>query len=144
MDLWIVYAILAALVWGVEYSFAEKILERTSARLVFVWISAFQLCICLIYSLLSRKSLNPMPLLQKEVRLHTFVCCFTSLIAGLLIAMSIKASKNATVSSMIEISYPFFVALVSWLVFGQNKMTFWTWIGGFFISLGIFFIMKSK
>jgi drug/metabolite transporter (DMT)-like permease len=60
------------------------------------------------------------------------------LIAELCIGFSI-ISKNATLAGLIEISYPIFIALFSYLLF-KNKITIPTVIGGIIVFFGIFII----
>jgi hypothetical protein len=46
-------------------------------------------------------------------------------------------SKNATLSTLIEISYPIFIILLGWILFKQNHLTPSVLIGGGLIFTGI-------
>jgi drug/metabolite transporter (DMT)-like permease len=59
--------------------------------------------------------------------------------AELLIGFSIT-SKNATLSGLIEISYPLFIAIFAYLLFNDNQMNAGTVVGGALIFSGIFVI----
>jgi drug/metabolite transporter (DMT)-like permease len=60
------------------------------------------------------------------------------LIAEIFIGFSIIA-KNATIAGLIEISYPIFIALFSYLLF-KNTITISTVIGAAVIFIGIFIV----
>jgi drug/metabolite transporter (DMT)-like permease len=53
-----------------------------------------------------------------------------------LIALSIS-DKNATLAGVVEMSYPFFIALFSWALFGESTLNLATGIGGALILVGI-------
>ncbi len=61
------------------------------------------------------------------------------ILAELFIAFSIT-NKNATLSGLIEISYPIFIAIFSYLLFRENQINTATIAGGILIFLGIFII----
>ncbi|MGA2053413.1 MAG: EamA family transporter, partial [Opitutales bacterium] len=50
--------------------------------------------------------------------------------------------KNATLASLIEISYPFFVALFAWLLFRDVQLSWATALGGLLILAGIAIIYR--
>jgi drug/metabolite transporter (DMT)-like permease len=60
------------------------------------------------------------------------------LIAELFIGFSITA-RNATLAGLVEISYPIFIALFSYILF-KNHVTAPTVIGGIIIFAGVFVI----
>ncbi len=63
--------------------------------------------------------------------------------AGLLIFMSIEA-KNATVASLIEVSYPLFTAFFAWAFFRQNTISVSTLIGALFILIGVAIVARGN
>jgi drug/metabolite transporter (DMT)-like permease len=64
-----------------------------------------------------------------------------TVLAELFIGFSIQG-KNATLSGLIEISYPFFIAIFSYLLFRKNYLTLSTVFGGLFIAIGVFLIYR--
>jgi drug/metabolite transporter (DMT)-like permease len=60
------------------------------------------------------------------------------LIAELFIGFSITA-KNATLAGLIEISYPIFIALFSFILF-RSVVNLPTMLGGMIIFVGVFVI----
>lgn len=57
-------------------------------------------------------------------------------IAELLIGYSIS-TKNATLAGLIEISYPIYIVLFSFLIFGTYALNTGTLVGGALIFLGV-------
>ncbi len=64
------------------------------------------------------------------------VAVVSSAAGGLLIYMAI-GEKNATLASLIEISYPFFVAVFAWLFFRETQFNWPTILGGILILGGV-------
>ena len=60
-------------------------------------------------------------------------------LGNFLILSSIQ-SKNATLSGMIEISYPLFIAIFAYLFFKENQISLATLVGGLLIFGGVFVI----
>jgi drug/metabolite transporter (DMT)-like permease len=52
--------------------------------------------------------------------------------------------KNATLASLIEISYPFFVAVFAWLFFRETQFTWPTVFGGVLILSGVAVVFFSN
>jgi uncharacterized membrane protein len=61
------------------------------------------------------------------------------ILAEFFIAYSI-IGKNATISGLIEISYPLFIALFSFLIFREYSINTQTIIGGLLIFCGVIVI----
>jgi len=71
------------------------------------------------------------------------VAVITAMVAALLIFMSIQA-KNATVASLIEVTYPFFTAFFAWILFRQNTLNLATLVGGLLILAGVVIIARGN
>jgi drug/metabolite transporter (DMT)-like permease len=54
------------------------------------------------------------------------------------------SAKNPTLASLIEISYPFFVVLFTWVFFRQCQLNLSTMIGGLLILAGVFVIILGE
>ena len=134
---WVWLSILAALIWGLEYALGEKVLDKVSALLLFFWSCIIQAVFAIILATYTKTPLSPLPLLERHTRWPALCYGFLAFVAGLSITSSIKTSSNATISSLIEISYPFFVAMFTWLLFRENRMSWGVAVGGVLIMAGI-------
>ena len=67
----------------------------------------------------------------------------TSVLASVLLFMSIE-NKNATLASLIEITYPVFVALFAFLIFRQMHLNISVIIGGVLIMAGAALIIVNN
>jgi drug/metabolite transporter (DMT)-like permease len=139
--MYLFYALFAALLWGFDYAFAERVLRNISIP-VFLAIQLFfaSVAIGLIALIKGYWQQDLASLLASKSTIFLFglgIIAFT--IANILICSAIQ-SKNATLSSLIEISYPFFIALISWFFFKENQLTPSIAIGGTLIFIGSFII----
>ena len=139
--MWIIFSILAAVVWGFDYLFAEKVLKNISVlsfmslQLFFAFIISF---LVLMLSGTFKKDLVAMgSSRQLAAYLVAGVIAFTA--GNFLILTSINA-KNATLAGMIEISYPLFIALFAYLLFKENQINLGTLVGALLIFSGVFVI----
>ncbi len=71
------------------------------------------------------------------------VSIVASCIGGLCIYHAI-GGRNATVASLIEISYPLFVALFAWLFFRELQINWQTALGGLLILSGVSIVFLSN
>ncbi len=67
----------------------------------------------------------------------------TSVAGALLIYMAI-GEKNATLASLIEISYPLFVAFFAWVFFREVQINLATVLGGAMILGGVAVVFLSN
>ena len=144
--LWFWAALAAAILWGVSYALSDYTLKNGVSGTAQLAICGFVLTP--FYTLLAYHSGS----LQTSIRalrgdnrlVFYFVMvavCYAC--ANMLTFWSIR-EKNATLSSMIEIAYPFFTAIFVWLIFGENQLTLNSTIGGALILSGIALIYFSK
>lgn len=139
--MWILFAIGASVFWGLTYVFNEQVYKKIS---VLTSLALASLVIFIITLALSYFSNNLKPDLisiasSKKLLLFVVLGIIALLIAELFIGFSITA-KNATLSGLIEISYPIFIALFSYILFKNTQLTTSVLIGGILIFAGIFII----
>lgn len=138
--MWILFAISASLFWGLTYVFNEQIYKKisifSSLGITFFIVSI----ITLIFAFASGNLKTDITTLISSKRLlWYFVGGVTSLlIAEIFIGFSIVA-KSATLAGLIEISYPVFIVLFSYLLF-KETINISTFIGGAVVFIGIFII----
>ncbi len=137
--MWIVYALAASVIWGISYAASGRVIERGVSPLVFFT------CYALFGGLTGSIALAAMGKLAgatQELRhlegdLGWFVLAIiTSGVGALLIYIAI-GEKNATLASLIEISYPFFVAIFAWIFFRETQFNLPTVLGGILIMMGV-------
>jgi len=138
--MWILFALSASLFWGMSYVLSEEIYKKIS---VFTSLSIMSLAVFLLTLMIAYFTGNLKPDLveiasSKRLMLYVLGGIFALLIAELFIGFSI-VSKNSTLAGLIEISYPIFIALFSYILF-KNNVTTPTVIGGIIIFSGVFII----
>jgi drug/metabolite transporter (DMT)-like permease len=137
--MWIVYALGASIIWGISYAASGRVIERGMTPLVFF----------LLYTLFgAAAAAAALALMGKTGTLFSefraleadwvwlAVAVVSSAAGGLLIYIAI-GEKNATLASLIEISYPFFVAVFAWLFFRETQFSSSTILGGILILGGV-------
>ena len=127
---------MASIVWGINYSISEKVLNKISPySLMFFELLIGTLIagvLCLNYIKEDIKNIS-------EIK-YLFAGSILMFNLGyLLIAFSIKNS-NATIAGLIEISYPLFIILFSYLFFNEVNINKYTLIGGGLVMSGILVI----
>ena len=138
--MWIILALCASLFWGLTYVFNEQVYSKIS---VFTSLGLTSIIVGVITLLISHFGGMLKPDLFELGESKKLLCYFIGgvgalLIAELFIGFSIVA-KNATLAGLIEISYPIFIAIFSYILFKNNVSTP-TIIGGVIIFIGIFVI----
>lgn len=140
---WYLTAIGAALVWGLHYPLVEQSLHRVSLATVLAFTTVpFVLLLPLLWDLIS-DDLRRLAAFSWRDRLPILLLPITTLTASLLLFLSIRGS-NATLASLIEITYPFFVALFSWLLFREHELTPGVALGGVLILAGAATVILSS
>jgi drug/metabolite transporter (DMT)-like permease len=141
--MWLIFAILAAVFWGLNYTLAEKILESISP---FTLLALEMLVGGLLFFVASYfTSLKPDLMLlikQPDLLRLTLIEIVTVSVAAYFIVASIQG-KNATVAGIIELIYPIFIILFTWLIFHENHINFPVMIGGGLIVAGVVVISFS-
>ncbi len=141
--MWIVYALGASMFWGLSYVFSAETYKHISVYTAVAFSSFVTGCIALIGAIWFGALTVDMKTLSTYSPASMYF--LGAIIAGVLgeffIAFAI-AEKNATLAGMIEISYPIFVALFSYIFF-KEVISLQTYIGGLLIFLGVFVIYYS-
>ena len=143
---WLFYALGAAVIWGVNYAVSGRLLERgmSPQTLFFVDLVFGTLALGLMITLTGRWSATASELQQARPDMAWLVIAVAAATAaGLLIFMSIEA-KNATVASLIEVTYPLFTAFFAWVLFRQTTLNTATIIGGLLIFAGVLIVARGN
>ncbi len=137
--MWFVYALSAAVIWGISYAASGRAIERGVSPLVFFFLYTV---IGALMSFGALAATGRVAGISSQIRQigpdwpWLILAVVTSGIGALLIYMAI-GEKNATLASLIEISYPVFVAFFAWLFFRETQFNSSTILGGVLIIAGV-------
>ena len=135
MITWWMYAVFAALIWGVHYNLIAKAMTAASPFTIYAIPNVILIAsLPLWYKVLVNDFHNVMAA-STEVKASVAAIMFTSIL-GTVAAYKAIHSSNATVASLIEITYPIFVAVFAAVLFHENHMNWPIAIGGTLIMLG--------
>lgn len=140
LNMWLTFAILAAVLWGLNYTIAERLLQSISP----VTLLAFEMVVGSIIFIIAAyftnlKSDTTTLITHRATLVLTIIEIITVVMANLFIVYSIRY-KNATVAGMVELTYPLFTILFTWLLFRENHVNFPVALGSLFIILGVVLI----
>jgi drug/metabolite transporter (DMT)-like permease len=135
--MWLLYALLSAIIWGANYLFYEKILSRISVSTLYFIDLTVGAIVFFLFASLSGTFIKDLTAIQSSKSLIWLILAtvITSILANLFIALAIQ-SKNATLSTLVEISYPIFIILLAWILFRENNLTPSVLLGGGLIFSG--------
>lgn len=135
---WYVSAVLAAVVWGMHYPLVGRFLDKMSMATLFLCVSLPSLYFAVAHRKDIAKDYETFIALSAFDKAQSLSVIVTALAGALLVWTAIDKS-NATHASLIEVSYPVFVALFSYFVFKENHLSLPTIIGGTlaFVGAGI-------
>ena len=130
------YAIAAAVTWGAVYTIDQKVLHNISPFELLFLSSIISACIILpfVWYFEHGNFIGTILAEGKANALLIVLSIVLAMCANFFIYSSIK-TLGASTASIIEISYPFFVALFSMLVF-RTAPSLALYAGGFCIFIG--------
>ena len=132
---WYISALGAAVIWGIHYPLIDYALKKISlfSVLLLSVIPALLIAPFFYGTLLS--DYQTFKTLETTDKLAIIAIGFTSLLASILLFISIS-SKNATLASLIEITYPVFVALFAFILFKHIHFNTSVVLGGILVITG--------
>ena len=139
--MWIFYAIMASIIWGLSYTLDERLFRYHVSPFTLLavqgWVAGILFTVLAYFThwkadwlILSQ---------QRPARLILFAALMASIAGNFFITASIQA-KNATFAAIIENSYPIYTLLFAYLLFKQNQFNLAIEIGGSCIILGVLII----
>ena len=140
---WYVTALGAALVWGIHYPLVDFALKRIS---VFSVLLLTVIPVLLLMPLFLRdlaRDLDTVRSLPVGEQGIIAAIGLTSLSGAVLLYVSI-AGKNATLASLIEITYPVFVAFFAYVMFRHIHLNASVVIGGLLVIAGAGLIIYNN
>jgi drug/metabolite transporter (DMT)-like permease len=140
---WFLPALGAAVVWGLHYPLVDNALKRLSPATVLL-ITALPILALAAFmhrrvaaDLFSLRQLTP-------GEFWPIAAIAATSLAGSLLLYAAIGAKNATLASVIEISYPLFVALFAWLLFRQIHWNAAVLVGGVLVFAGVTLIIVNS
>lgn len=138
-SMWFFMALGAAILWGLGYAMTEKLLDlKMTPSFILLLTGALSLPFYVSMSLLGGELKSGFELFKTDMKVFvlTIACVLCYVVANYLILYSI-VGKNATLASLIEISYPIFTIFFVWLLFGKFDLNSYTIAGGALILAGV-------
>lgn len=136
--MWLVFASLASVLWGLSYVFSEQVYRYASIYTVLainLLISAIAFLILAAVLGVLRTDLTAITNSNRALFLFlsgVVIFCLAELFIGLSIA-----GKSATLAGLIEITYPLFIALFAYLLFKEHDLNWGIAFGGLCIFIGV-------
>jgi drug/metabolite transporter (DMT)-like permease len=140
MDVGFIYAIGAAITWGLVYAIDQKILSGVSPLTLLFIDSILAAIIMLPFVFFDNGSIKNLLNSSKTTWSFIIISIALATLANFLIFSGIK-NLDASTASIIEISYPFFVVLFSYILF-RSTPNIYFFIGGLLVFIGTFIIIK--
>jgi drug/metabolite transporter (DMT)-like permease len=134
------YAVGAAITWGLVYTIDQKILTNISPLTLLFIDSLITAIIMIPFFFLDKKPIINLVNSGKVNLLLILISLILAVVANFLIYSGIK-TIGASMASIFEISYPLFVVLFSFLFFRTSVNTTFL-IGALLIFLGSIIILK--
>lgn len=136
-----IYAISAAALWGLAYTLDQKLLEHTSSSTLMV-INAVMALVIFFPIICATEEIKDLYEMSFNTFLLMIITQIIAIFAVFLILQSIKI-LDASLASVLEISYPVFVIIFSAFIFG-GTFNMYFWIGSSLLLFGsIILIVKS-
>ena len=141
---WYVPAIAAAVVWGLHYPLIEHALRRVSLPTV-VLLSALPMAlVALAFPARLAADWRALAVLPVGERWLIGLVALPGLAGTVLLYLAVRG-RNATLASLIEISYPAFVAVFAWLLFREWQLNTGVLLGAVLVATGsVLIIVNSR
>jgi drug/metabolite transporter (DMT)-like permease len=141
---WLLYALAAALIWGVNYAVSGRLLERGISPPTFIDLLFGTVAMVTLIGLSGKwhSTFSELHHARGEIP-WLIVAAVAATSAGMLTFLSIEA-KNATLSSLIEVTYPLFTAFFAWAFFRQTTINLSTIIGAALIFTGVLIVARGN
>jgi len=140
METGFIYAIGAAITWGLVYAIDQKILSGVAPMTLLFIDSIIAAIIVLPFMFFSSGSIKDVIIAGRMNLSLIIITVALATLADFFIFSGIK-NLNASTASIIEISYPFFVVLFSYIFF-RSTPNIYFFIGGILILVGSIIIIK--
>jgi drug/metabolite transporter (DMT)-like permease len=135
---WALFALSAAIFWGLAYTMSGQVVKSgISTPFILGFVAAVTLPVY-ITALIKTESFRPSLeiVMNNKILLLFLGVQAISLMMGQYLIYAAIAQKNVTYAAVLEISYPIFVCLFTWLLFKDLQMSWNIAVGGLMIFAG--------
>lgn len=140
---WYITAIGAALVWGIHYPLVDHALKRISVVSVLLLTALPVVLAAPFFYRTIAADFTMWKTMETGAKGMVLALALTSLLGSVLLFLSI-AGKNATLASLIEITYPVFVAMFAFVLFRETHLTPSVIAGGLLVFAGVGLIIWNN
>lgn len=140
---WYIPAIAAAVVWGAHYPLIEHALRRVSLPTVVLLTALPMALVALAFPARLAADWRAVAVLPVSERWLIGLIALTSLAGTVLLYLAVRG-RNATLASLIEISYPAFVAVFAWLLFRDWHLNSGVLLGALLVFAGTTLIIINS
>ena len=133
---WYVTALGAALVWGIHYPLIANALKKFSFASVLLLTALGIIAVAPIFYREIAADYFILKAMDWRTKAVFLLPAVTGLLGSALLFISID-SKNATLASLIEISYPVFVALFTYVLFRDVQINAGVLVGAALVFTGV-------
>ncbi len=141
---WFYFALGTAIVWGIGYALSEKVMHQGVSPFFFLLVEFLIFIPILLVLNIKTDGIreSTQALYQGNTVLWiSFVGAIIAFILGNIFIMQAINLKNATYANLIEISYPVFTILFTYLFFKNFHLNWTTLAGGALIFCGALLIV---
>lgn len=143
---WWVYSILASILWGLHFNLLVKVSnvlpKDIYAPLTLFFITANSMWILLpVAHRQIFANIHTLWQAGPSIRWSILILLVTTLTAATLLTSAMQLTNNATLASLLDITYPVFVALIAWLLFKEGHFDWSLLVGGILIFSGSMLII---
>ena len=140
---WYIAALAAAITWGIYYPLVDMALKRISLySLILLSMIPVLLVMPLFMKTISKdiETVRSLPTAEMWLILSLGLI---GLFGEVMVYLAITG-KNATLASLIEMTYPVFVVVFAYILFRQMHVTLSVFIGGLMILVGAGIIIYNN
>jgi drug/metabolite transporter (DMT)-like permease len=144
--MWIIYAVTASICWGMSYAASGPMLKKGFSPLLFFFGYSLLALIGATISLITSGKLSSALKFTCLERSDAGWFLFSVMIGalGAYLTYAAMGAKNPTLASLIEISYPLFVVLFTWVFFREVQLSLMTLCGGILVLTGVAVILVGE
>ena len=135
---WAVLALSASIFWGLAYTLCGKSIQSgVSATFILAFVAMITLP-CYLFALFKSDSLKPNLeiILNNKMLFLILLGQAAAMMIGQYLIYTAILQKNVTYAAILEISYPLFICLFTWILFRDLQMSWNIAIGGLLIFAG--------
>lgn len=140
---WYIPAIAAAVIWGLHYPLIEFALRRVSLTTVVMLTALPMALVALAFPARLANDWREFLTLPNSERMMIAAIACTSLAGTVCLYLAVRG-RNATLASLIEISYPAFVAIFAWLLFREWQLNTGVLLGAGLVFVGTTLIILNS